>query len=351
MIQSFKNRFEPHLRDYVRTKIRESQALIRDDFLKEQIESLEDLVMAGGKRVRPYLIDLMYRSAGGTQQCPYGPLIGMELFHVFCLIHDDVMDQGTSRHTVPTFHIQTAQALKAQQRPGDIHRVSESQAILIGDLVHSWAHSCFLQVETEDMAQVYEVNELVSQMVSEVILGQMIDVDSTTLDVASKDMIERKMNLKTARYTFVGPMKIGRALATQSKALDQFCEQFGTSLGLAFQIQDDLLDLVTPSTESTKSVLSDLAQRQHTLFTYYIFNHGTAQEIATLRRYFGQPCTDGEEAHIQTLFKNSGAIEYGLTRIRELLAQAQSALNEAPLEETYREQWQELLNYVSERKH
>lgn len=347
MIGEFKQEFDPGLREYLKGKIEESQAIVQDEYIQSQLVRLEELVMSGGKRVRPYLIDVMYRSAGGVGPCPQPYLIGIELFHLFCLIHDDVMDQGTSRHGVPTFHVQESAALVASHRHGDANRIGESQAILAGDLVYAWANSCFMSSGGSSQ----EVREIISAMATEVILGQMIDVDTTTRPAVSDALIEQKLNLKTARYTFVGPMKIGRALATKDNRLDTFCENFGTSIGLAFQIQDDLFDITAMGIDSSKSVLTDLRQRQHTLFTNYIYNSGTSQEIDTLNRYFGQPCNDADQAHIRALFEDSGALAYGEARMTEFFDRAQNALDVAQLESIYRSEWQELLTYIRMRQH
>ena len=102
--------------------------------------------LAGGKRIRPFLVHLMYTSAGGKHQdelLPY--LFAIELFHSFALVHDDIIDQSPFRHNVPTVHAFLETLYSKAKRIGDAKHTSMSQAILVGDLLFSWSIHSFSQ--------------------------------------------------------------------------------------------------------------------------------------------------------------------------------------------------------------
>ena len=107
-------------------------------------------------------------------------------------------------------------------------------------------------------------------MVYEVTVGQMIDVDITTRKKISKKLLDQKTYLKTAGYSFIKPLQIGAALAGKNtKKVEKFCKEFGLAMGIAFQAQDDLLDITSNEKQLQKTTSLDKSQNQHTYFTYF----------------------------------------------------------------------------------
>ncbi len=187
-------------------------------------------------------------------------------------------------------------------------------------------------------------------MVDEVILGQMLDVDVTTKNEVSEKTIEEKTRLKTSRYSCVRPMQIGGSLANPNYSLEDFCENLGTRVGIAFQIQDDLLDIVGDEEKTHKSVLNDIAERQHTFFTNYVFTKGSNKQREYLKSVFGKKVTDENKDEIRSLFIDSGAIDAGKNIISDNLNKAKEIIKNSSLEGLYKESFLELIQVLEQRQ-
>lgn len=157
-----------------------------------------------GKRVRPYLVFLLAQETPTvTPEQLRAACIAHELVHTFALIHDDVMDQGMTRHGSPTYHL-AIQKLNAytQVEP------AMSQAILVGDLVLAWATQVFTQAITDPQAQ-----NLFFRMLDEVMIGQSGDIHLSHSPLRdSNDAIIAKDTFKSAHYTFCKPLMVGAVL-------------------------------------------------------------------------------------------------------------------------------------------
>lgn len=341
-LAEFKTEFDVTLTAFFDQKMALVTETIEDDFLVSLIEQARIITLSGGKRVRPYAVDLMYRSAGGiTPHASTNVLNAIELFHVFCLIHDDVMDRGAMRHNQASVHTFAEKQLREHNRIGDFLHVANSQAVLIGDLIHGWTYELWESSELQGNAAKLEF----MKTVQDVILGQMIDLDITTRDIVSTALLHKKNLLKTARYTFISPLKIGASLANNTDLLP-FCETFGTALGLAFQIKDDLIDVV-PNTGKTR--FKDLPERQHTFLTQHILEHGTPEQKLLLKHHFGNPVLPKDYDGLYDIFEASGAIQASQKKITTYIAEAKSALQQTHISQSHKDEWLALIHLIEDR--
>ncbi|HSX41002.1 MAG TPA: polyprenyl synthetase family protein [Candidatus Saccharimonadales bacterium] len=243
-LQNFKQEFDAILKDYFETKI---SAFSKDPFLQNILNHAKNITLNGGKRIRPYVAYLTYESLGGKdREKTLQTLIGIELFHAFALVHDDIIDNADTRHNVKTLHTV----------------FGNSQAILVGDLLFAWSQEVFADSKA---------NKYYFKMANDTVLGQMIDVKLAAEEKATRQQLEQKILLKTARYTFVYPMQIGAVLANADEKILSFCKTFGEKLGFAFQMQDDVFDFK-----------ADIKEHQHTLITQYMQEHNASEPDALL---------------------------------------------------------------------
>jgi geranylgeranyl diphosphate synthase type I len=185
------------------------------------------------------------------------------------------------------------------------HRVyGDGQAILLGDLLFNWAYELIAPTEARDVF---------TKMVDEVILGQMLDVDAVNRKKVSDRFLEDKMRLKTASYTFIRPLQFGAALAGKRSLFD-WCERFGLPLGLAFQIQDDLLDLTASTSTLGKSAFNDIREGQKTVFT---------QRAPQLMKYKGKKIGAKEKKEIRSILEKTGAVEFGTKKMETYFARVE----------------------------
>lgn len=270
-LELFKQTFDIHLKGFLDTKTRAIADHTNDSSVIDYIDHAKEIVLSSGKRIRPYIAYLMYKSLGGKDdEKALKPLVSLEVFHSFGLMHDDIIDNGRLRHGKETSHIYIANKLRREKRRGDLSHIGNSQAILIGDLLFTWSQE-ILNLNTDfDQKTMHKIKTHFYEMAEEVALGQMLDVELTTRDMVSKDLIDEKTRLKTAGYSFVKPLQIGAALSGKDNIdIQKFCEEFGLKMGIAFQTQDDLLDITSTDEQLQKTTSSDKSQHQHTYFTYF----------------------------------------------------------------------------------
>ncbi|MCC7357511.1 polyprenyl synthetase family protein [Candidatus Uhrbacteria bacterium] len=332
-------------------KISSYSALTKNQDITELIAYTEKLARGGGKRIRPFLAWLMYQGlAGKKQEAILDASIALEIFHLFGLMHDDIIDRGTDRHGIPTVHLAVMKRLKQQKRIGDLHHIGEGQAMLLGDLLFSWSVEIMTNTIKFGEKKHAQAQQRFFRMVDEVILGQMLDVETMTNSIANMQSIEEKMRLKTASYTCIRPLQIGAALAGTNERIDLFCKNIGLSLGLAFQIQDDFLDLTADQKKIKKTVFSDLTEHQHTIFTQYIFDQGTRAQKNELKSLMGSPLDEKDRPRILELFETSGAFSYGKKQIEAHFNQAEDCLQSFKLKPIAKTGLSDLLMYLRHRQ-
>lgn len=349
--QTFKQvreQIDAELQQYVAELVHQLSTQTDVAYVRAGTRYLEKLVLAGGKRVRGYVLAEMYHTAGGNDDAMVMKAASaMELFHLFALIHDDIMDHAASRRGVTTMHHFTEEWLREHERVGDLVHVGVSQAILWGDFLLALSQSRLQQlaapaVNRDAMLMVF------MRMFTEVVVGQMIDVDMTTRTSVTQQEVAEKTLLKTALYTFVRPMQMGAALASAPPEMMRFCDTYGRALGVAFQLQDDLFDVVSREADLQKPVLNDVQSGEHTVLSTYIFEHGTAEQQRMFRRCFGTLLSTAELATVRQLFYDSGAVSYAEAVIAQEFQAAEAALELLNPDE--RGPWRDLIELIRGRK-
>jgi geranylgeranyl diphosphate synthase type I len=185
-------------------------------------------------------------------------------------------------------------------------------------------------------------------MIEEVVAGQMLDVSLMLAYEVQTDIITRKNELKTALYSFVNPMLIGSRLA-KSFVRDDFYRQFGLLVGQAFQIQDDLLDIVGSSKHTGKKTFIDIQDGQHTVLSQYIFKHAGVKDVEILMSLFGKPVDNHGRKVLTRLFETTGAVQYAEKEVARLIKDAFSLIDAVDMELEDKEQWKAFLSLLSKR--
>jgi len=342
-LAEFKEKFDLVLKAHLDKKIASYISIIDNQISAEIVKHAASLVIVGGKRIRPYMTYLAYRTLGGTDiDCSFRIGVALELFHTFALIHDDIIDRGTTRHGIQTTH-EFGKDKAGQCPTGDAHHVGESMAILAGDLLFSWSSEIVGQTESLEVKRIY------NRMIDEVVAGQMLDVSLMLSRETTGETLDKKNELKTARYTFVNPLYIGEAMANKSIG-NSFFEKFGLLLGLLFQIQDDLLDVVGRSDQTGKETFLDVASGQHTYLSQYVFLNGTANQKKILYEYFGKPVPPHAKEILMAMFRESGAVAYAENKVAEYATSAQMLLMDATLVGVCKKRFSEVLEMLLKRK-
>jgi len=193
----------------------------------EEAEKLNDpvkyILSIGGKRLRPVLALMACNLFSDQIDEAIIPATGLEVFHNFTLVHDDIMDHAPVRRNLPTVH----------------SKWNLNQAVLSGDVMAFIANECFLQTPARSLLKVFKV---FNKAAIEVCVGQQLDIDFEKSVVISHEEYLRMIELKTA-VLLAASAKIGSIIGGADDRDSELLYEFGRNLGLAFQIQDDLLDI------------------------------------------------------------------------------------------------------------
>lgn len=186
-------------------------------------EPVRFILSIGGKRLRPVMSLMACNLFTDKIDSAIMPAAGLEVFHNFTLVHDDIMDQSSLRRGFPTVH----------------QKWNLNQAILSGDVMAFIANECFLQGPQALHARVFrEFN----RAAIEVCEGQQLDMDYEKAALISQDEYLRMIELKTA-VLLAASIKIGAIIGGAGDEDAVLIYEFGRNLGIAFQIQDDMLDI------------------------------------------------------------------------------------------------------------
>ena len=295
-----------------------------DGELGQFAELLRECVRAGGKRIRPLLCVLGWQAAGGEGDAGlvYRWAASLELFHLFALIHDDIMDDSATRRGRPTVH----RMMAARHPYAANDRFGLNSAILIGDLALVWAEEMLHAGQQPAAAR-----RLVDQMRAELMAGQYLDLAATGRVGCPVADVLRIARLKTAKYTVERPLQIGAALGGADGGLLRHCSAFALPLGAAFQMRDDLLGVFGDPLRSGKPVLDDLREGKPTIVLAVADQRATPGQRDTLRDLVGRPDLDQDGAarvrQLLTALQVPHAVE---ELISARYRQALHALDQAP---------------------
>ena len=143
-LHAFSAEFNTYLEDYIEKKTHSCASLTKDSVFLLALEQVRRLILGAGKRIRPYNAYMGFCVGNGRTDnirqidSIKNHLLAIELFHVFCLIHDDIIDKSLLRRGLPTIHAVIYEKYAKEKRMGDIYHAANSHAILMGDVVFSW---------------------------------------------------------------------------------------------------------------------------------------------------------------------------------------------------------------------
>ena len=318
-----------------------------DAGLAGPIDGIRDLVLAGGKRLRPAFCHWGFVAAGGDPEDPRIVDAGgaFELMHAFALFHDDVMDDAASRRGAPTVHTVYADRHGRAGWAGESRRFGEGVAILIGDLAFVYAD---LLLESAPPA----VWRIWNELRIELNIGQFLDVAGSVERVREIDRAERICRYKSGKYTIERPLHLGAVLARpdDNAALLEGLSAYGLPLGDAFQMRDDVMGAFGDADKTGKPVGGDLLEGKPTPLLARAVEVATDAQRAVLDRV-GEPGLDATGvAEIQQVIVDTGALDRLEAHIAALTADAIAALDTIEIDAEARRELIELADFVSQRQ-
>ncbi|MDH6118843.1 geranylgeranyl diphosphate synthase type I [Kitasatospora sp. GAS204A] len=293
-------------------------------------------LLSGGKRLRSVLCLYGWHAAGATGDATavVRAAASLELFQAFALVHDDVMDNSDIRRGTPSAHRALAAAYSADGGPRDrAQAYGLGAAILLGDLALVWSGE-LLHTAGLDPDRLAQVLPLVHDMRSEVMYGQLLDLQTTGRLSADIDTPLHVIRYKTAKYTIERPLHIGAALAGAGAPVLDACTAFGIPLGEAFQLRDDLLGVFGDPAETGKAIVDDLREGKATVLMALAVQRASAAQLSTLRSLVGRSdLNDEQAAEVREVLESTGARQAVERMITTRYDAALTALDQAPFPE------------------
>ncbi|AZA13961.1 polyprenyl synthetase family protein [Corynebacterium choanae] len=335
--QEIRSAVETNLASFLHDR-REELAPI-DGFISDVAEDIIAFVTGGGKRMRPLFAWTGFVAATGEQEPLERPeavlraVSALELIQACALIHDDIIDASETRRGKQTIHRRIADHHASHGWKGDPQRFGESMAILAGDLALVWADDLIAEacLSVEGLVRAWPVW---ARMRTEVIAGQMLDI-SVEAARDERPTSARKINeLKTAAYTIERPLHFGAMLGGADQRLVDALREYGTDVGVAFQLRDDLLGVFGDSAVTGKPAGDDLREGKRTLLVAkaleYLDTHDQAG-ARQLREGLGEVTDPAAIAELADLIAGTDAVETVEEEISALTDKGLRAIRDVPL--------------------
>lgn len=314
-------------------------------------ESLYGLIRSGGKRLRPKMTLMAYEAFGGSDIKSIIPVaVAQEFLHFSLLIHDDIIDRDYVRYGVPNIAGRYKIAYsKYVPSPDDQTHYAHGAAILGGDLMISAAYQLIATSELDEeqkmMAQGYLANSIF-----DVGGGELLDTELSFAPYNDGDAL-KVARYKTASYSFIGPLMTGASLANIDKHKIDPLHTYALSLGIAYQLIDDVLGIFGGEDKTGKSTSSDITEGKRTYMIEKALATFSSSDKTTFSQAFGNPlATSVEIENVKKLLESSGAREATEQKAREYTEEARQALEKLELSGIDYDNFAALIKKVTERK-
>lgn len=285
---------------------------------------LQHITRFQGKRLRPILLLLAAAASGGINDSHYVLASAVEMIHLATLVHDDVLDDAVIRRHVATVN----------------SRWNNETSVLVGDFL--FTHAFHLTASLGD-ARACRLIGRATNLVCEGELAQIYERGNLNL---TEEQYLHIINGKTAELCAIST-QLGAIYSDADEKIIQAMEDYGRALGVAFQITDDLLDLLGDEEQMGKSLGSDLQKEKLTLPLIRLLNQSSQEDQAVIQEILSQP-DEKTKSRLSEFIKNSDAIEYASNRASEFAKQAREALKDCP-ESQARQILEELTEFAIQR--
>lgn len=295
-------------------------------------EPVRYVLSMGGKRIRPALVLLSCDMFAGAVDSAMMPALAIEVFHNFTLLHDDIMDHSDLRRGQPTVHV----------------KYNENVAILSGDVMSILANRLMNQ---SPPVVLHTVQDIFTRTAMQVCEGQQYDMNYEESMTVSEEEYLNMIELKTA-VLIAASLKIGAILGGASEKDADDLYEFGRNLGLAFQLQDDLLDTYGKTDVIGKKRGTDIIDNKKTFLMIHALETASPSEKETLCGWLNKKEFDPEEkiAAVTAIFDKLNIRELTSVRIKDFYQLAIASLEHLNRPEESKKELFEFASYLLHRQ-
>jgi len=301
-------------------------------------EPINYILSLGGKRVRPMLMLMAYNLYKENVDDILTNAVALETYHNFTLLHDDLMDKSDLRRGNQTVH----------------KKWDENTAILSGDTMLILAYKLFAKnISNISLETSYRhAEKTFIDATLGVCEGQQYDMEFEKRDVVTEAEYMEMIRLKTA-LLLAGALKIGAQLANAPEHDAELLYNFGEKIGLAFQLQDDLLDVYGDTKVFQKKLGADIVDNKKTFLLIKALERADNEDKEELKKWISLKEFDPEEKieAVKAIYNKVNIQEVANHRINELFLEAMSSLNDVQVSEDKKEQLHIFADKLLKRDH
>jgi geranylgeranyl diphosphate synthase type II len=270
-------------------------------------EPIRYTLNGNGKKLRPSLLLLTTEALGGDVEGAIPAAGAIEILHNFTLVHDDIMDNDETRRGRPTVH----------------HKWDANVALLAGDGLVALAYQSLARTPTP---HIIEIHKLFTDSILMLCEGQALDKEFETRTAVSMDEYMEMIGKKTGRLIGLCT-QMGGVLAGARRHEIEALKVYGESLGIAFQIQDDLFDITSSEKILGKDFGSDIKSRKKTFLLIHALECATDSQRNAIEQDLMKPQIGRDEIYrIRRKFEETGTIDSALKTTQNFLAKAEESL-------------------------
>lgn len=324
--------------------IKELQRIISDEIQNEAIniyktepvnlyQPISYTLNMGGKRLRPVMVLLAYNMFKEDIKKAFPVALAIEIFHNFTLLHDDIMDNADIRRGHDSVH----------------KRFNENAAILSGDAMSILAYQYLLKAESKN---IQAISQLFSQTAIEVCEGQQYDMDfEDRMDVTIDEYLTM-ISLKTA-VLIACSLKAGALLAAADEKTAEQIYDFGINLGLAFQLQDDLLDVYANEDKFGKKIGGDIVSNKKTFLLLKTLELAKGETKQQLEAWISKTEFDPAEKikEVRGIYNLLGVRSIAENKVDKFYQKAMQVLEEIELPNEKKSELTGLAKLIMQRDH
>jgi geranylgeranyl diphosphate synthase type I len=293
-------------------------------------------IEAGGKRLRPCMALLACEAVGGDTNKALPAAAAVELLHTFTLVHDDIMDHDLERRGRPTVH----------------SLWGEEMGIIVGDTLYSSAFKALADIRRNGIGadRVMDAIDVLVEANSQLQEGQIMDMLFEQRGTVGEDEY-MDMIMKKTGSLIEAAVKIGCIVGGGSRNQLSAFSVYGVNSGVAFQIKDDVLDMVAEPKKLGKPIGSDIRKGKKTLIIVHALKHANKKNKALILKYLGKrKATDSQVKKVIDALRETGSIDYADRRVSDLIDEGKKALDILPNNEA-KDMLKRLADYLVERNY
>jgi geranylgeranyl diphosphate synthase type I len=308
-LSEFKKEIDKEIEIYFDRVIKETKK--QDAVITGAVKHVKKLTLSGGKRIRPALMYYGYVGMGGKEkERMLKAAVSIELVHMFLLIHDDVIDRDFERHGVSTINKIYEDLGKKYFPDKDSRHFGNAMALIVGDMIAALGNQIIFESGFKNHLVMKALSKLQS-IISYTVVGEVKDFYIGYKGKATEKEVMDMYEYKTAKYTVEGPLHLGAVLGGADEETLKLISGYSIPVGIAFQIQDDILGVFGNEEKLGKKVGSDIEEGKMTVLVTRANQKAGSKERKIMNSILGREGLSFDEIErFRSIIRNSGSLAY-----------------------------------------